>query len=277
MNQKDNLIEELASKLNSITEDYDEEQYIGEELINQIAKELNTDVEYDDITDDYILNYNNLEIHYSEEYKPDYVSVTITDNEVDMSNNLPEGTEIGEDAYIVDIPASWSLSKIIDTIKKIDDMSSNKQLDEKRNYSKDKKIEGVSWSYYEQPELQEIEDKYLPGVGEGDNFAQQIVTAITKLIYKYYNDGDRYDAFSGNDMTSFANWLYKYVPGASDILDNTDTDTDSYEYVLRQLNDKFLNKEFLAKCETQSKKGSIYDCEGPYEFEDDDYEEDEEW
>lgn len=274
MNNKDNLIEELTSQLQNITEDYDVEEFVGDELINEIADRLGAECEFDDITGDYIINYNDLEIHYLEDYEPDVIGVTITKDDVDMTDNLPEGTELGEDVYIVNIPSYWTIEQILDAIQEIETKISS----EKTESVNTKKVEGVSWDYYDRPEMQEIEDKYLPPQGEGDNFAQQIVTAITKLIYKYYNDGDRYDGFNGygNDMTSYANWLYKYVSGADTILDNTDTDTDSYEYVLRQLNDKFLNKEFLAKAETENKKGTIYECDGPYEFEDDDYEEDEE-
>ena len=38
-----------------------------------------------------------------------------------------------------------------------------------------------------------IIDKYMPDIGEGDSLASQMVTAVNKLIYKWYNDGDVYD------------------------------------------------------------------------------------
>lgn len=145
------------------------------------------------------------------------------------------------------------------------------------SYNTKKKTEAsVPWSYYNTKETEEVEAKYLPRDGEGKTFAQQIMTAISKLIYKYYNDGDRYDFSNGNDMTSYANWLYKYVPGAAQILEKTKTSIDSYEEVLKELNDKYLNFDYLDKVASESTKGSIYDCDGPFYYEEDDYDEDEE-
>lgn len=140
------------------------------------------------------------------------------------------------------------------------------------------KNESVSWSYYDNDQVKEVEAKYLPRDGEGETFAQQIMTAISKLIYRYYNDGDRYDGYAlgGENMTNYANWLYKYVPGADQILEKTKMDADSYEEVLKELNDKYLNFEYLDKIQSESTKGSIYNCDGPFYFEEDDYDEDEE-
>lgn len=53
----------------------------------------------------------------------------------------------------------------------------------------------------------EICDKYLPVQWEWDTMATQFVTATCKLVYKYYNDGDRYDQASINDMSTYANWI----------------------------------------------------------------------
>lgn len=118
-----------------------------------------------------------------------------------------------------------------------------------------------------------IFDKYLPLTGEGNNKAQQIVTAINKLIYRYYNDGDVYDntyALEGYyDITSYANWLYYNVEGAADILDKIANCTTykGYEKILKALENKYLNDEFLSKQENINKIGSIYDCEGRFIFE----------
>ena len=53
--------------------------------------------------------------------------------------------------------------------------------------------------------------------------ASQLVTAVNKLVYKWYNDGDVYDNIHSldnwaNDLSSYANWPYKYIPESSDIL-----------------------------------------------------------
>lgn len=51
----------------------------------------------------------------------------------------------------------------------------------------------ITWSSFDEKETNELEDKYLPNSGEGDNMATQAVTATSKLIYKYFNDGDVFD------------------------------------------------------------------------------------
>lgn len=148
-------------------------------------------------------------------------------------------------------------------------------------HSKGKMTESVDWDYYNK--FDEITDKYMSSQGEGDTLASQIVTAINKLVYKWYNDGDVYDnvhsGLSGwaNDLSSYANWLYKYVDGTQDILKNIYGmgDENDYETLLRELADTFLDKDFLAQAAKDEKQGSIYDCEGPFEFSEFDDEEDE--
>lgn len=129
----------------------------------------------------------------------------------------------------------------------------------------------VKWEYYDR--FREINDKYLPNRGEGENMATQIVTAINKLVYKWYNDGDVYDNSHylegwANDLSSYANWLYKYMPESQLILDKIDRaiDDGDYEFILKDLSDKYLNSEKLAKYEGQAKIGSIYECDGKFKF-----------
>jgi hypothetical protein len=76
--------------------------------------------------------------------------------------------------------------------------------------------ESVDWSYYDKKEFDEIDEKYLPASGEGENMASQIVLAVNKLVYKWYNDGDVYDNTYGlegwaNDLSDYANWLWRYA------------------------------------------------------------------
>lgn len=65
-------------------------------------------------------------------------------------------------------------------------------------------------------------NKFLPKEGEGDTIASQIAVAVSKLGYKFENDGDtvHYDgnAEGGNDLSSYANWLYYNVPELEDEL-----------------------------------------------------------
>lgn len=138
----------------------------------------------------------------------------------------------------------------------------------------------VNWSYFDKFEA--LTDKYLPVRGEGETKATQIVTAICKLVYKWYNDGDVFDnthEMSGwcNDLSDYANWLYKHTD-TKYILDGiNDCFTDSdYEDLLKDLTDALLDVNYLAEQNEIEKVDTIYNCEGKYKFVEH-YEEDEEW
>ena len=133
------------------------------------------------------------------------------------------------------------------------------------------KSEPVSWDYYDK--YKDVDDKYLPPQGEGENMATQIVTAVTKLVYKWYNDGDVFDNTYhlegwANDLSSYANWLDKYIPEAKPILAGIkEAKThENYENILKDLVDATHSKEYLGEKEKLPIQGSIYDCDGPYEF-----------
>lgn len=140
---------------------------------------------------------------------------------------------------------------------------------------------GVRWTEFDK--FSDIEQKYLPNMGEGDNMATQVVTACSKLIYKWYNDGDTYDNTNmegwANDLSDYANWLAEYA-GCGPILDKvfnlSYNDTDGYENILYQLAEYCFDEEFLAECEKKPKEGSVYDCSGDYVFEEQSYDDEEE-
>lgn len=127
---------------------------------------------------------------------------------------------------------------------------------------------GVDWKYFDK--FEEVTDKYMLPSGEGDTVASQIVTAINKLVYRWYNDGDIYDNtywLDGgyNDLSSYANWLYKYVDAkmlTNIIVCRTDAE---YKLILKELADTFLNEDVLVKYEIK-KVGTIYECDGIFQF-----------
>lgn len=145
----------------------------------------------------------------------------------------------------------------------------------------EKGTEMVDWSYFDRFEA--IEDKYLPERGEGENMATQIVTAVSKLVYKWYNDGDVYDntgSMTGwaNDLSSYANWLRQYA-GVADILDRIHNcwNDGQYENILKELTDKLLDEEDLERWAQREKVDSIYKAKGPYRFEECEEDGDEDW
>ena len=144
--------------------------------------------------------------------------------------------------------------------------------------------EGVSWDYYDK--FHQLNEKYLPESGEGDTLATQAVTAINKLVYKWYNDGDVYDNSNpsgltgwGNDLSSYANWLYRNVDGAKYILEGINNigynSEDEYEELLKNLADLVYSD--LENLNKQPKDGSIYKCDGPFSWDESrNYDEEEE-
>lgn len=138
----------------------------------------------------------------------------------------------------------------------------------------------VDWSYYDR--FEGISERYLPEYGEGETMATQIVTAVTKLVYKWYNDGDVYDntyALSGwaNDLSSYANWLWTYSLGAElESIEGAKSE-DDYEWILKEVAHWCLDEEYLAEMDKKEKVGSIYKCDGPFRFVEQEEEEDLYW
>ncbi len=141
----------------------------------------------------------------------------------------------------------------------------------------------VDWNYYEK--FEHGAETYLPDSGQGETMATQICTVINKLVYKWYNDGDVFDNTHGlegwcNDLSSYANWLYKYVPMSQKILDRIETITHAseYEFLLKDLSDLFLDESALHIFNRYEAMGDIYQCDGKFQFNDnyDNYDEDDE-
>ena len=138
----------------------------------------------------------------------------------------------------------------------------------------------VSWDYFDK--FKTVNKKYLPSMGEGETMATQIVTAVNKLIYKWYNNGDVFDNTHYmigwcNDLSSYANWLHEYVPNSRMILNRIFDchNDDEYEMLLMDLADLTLDMEWLDKhMSNLTKVDSIYDYPGPFKFEELDDEED---
>ena len=150
-------------------------------------------------------------------------------------------------------------------------------------------IKSVPWDYYDKFDDITAIGMYMPRRGEGDTKASQIVTAVNKLIYKLYNDGDVFDntyAIKGwcNDLSSYANWLYQNCGWAvKGILRSIEDckNYDDYALLIKALADELLKKDFLEEMNKIEKTGTIYKCDGPFRFvvwdeEDEDEEDDDE-
>lgn len=129
----------------------------------------------------------------------------------------------------------------------------------------------IQWSDFDK--FSDISDKFLPVKGEGDTVATQIVTAVNKLVYKWFNDGDVYDNtyyLDGwcDDLSSYANWLFYKAPYTQNILVGIRDIHSEEEYtkLLYDLCELTLNEEYLSEFVNSEKVGTIYECDGPFEF-----------
>ena len=111
-----------------------------------------------------------------------------------------------------------------------------------------------------------LTDKYLPEDGQGENKASQLVTAANNIIYGWYNNGDTISG-NGNDLTSYANWIDKYIkePEIRKILKDDYIDyNDTYylsEIILPLIRFVF-REDFLEGLASQEIEGDIYECSG---------------
>ena len=127
----------------------------------------------------------------------------------------------------------------------------------------------VNWDYFDK--FEKVTSNYLPNYGEGDTIASQAVTAVMKLVYKWYNDGDVFDNTKylegwANDLSSYANWLYNHTDRAKMLENIFVISTGSeYEDLLKELADSILDESWLST-QNKPKEGSIYQCNGKFKF-----------
>ena len=140
----------------------------------------------------------------------------------------------------------------------------------------------MNWNHFDQ--YQPLIDKYMPAWGEGETLASQACTAVNKLVYKWFNDGDVFDCAhlsTCNDLSSYANWLDRHIDEAKGILEGVYDayDDEAYEALLARLCEAVIQPDVLAQYADSRSEDSIYKCNGPYtcdeDYEEEDYEDEE--
>lgn len=140
------------------------------------------------------------------------------------------------------------------------------------------------WDEFEK--FEQVIMKYMEPCGEGETKASQAVTAVNKLVYKWYNDGDVFDNTGmlegwANDLSSYANWLWRYMgeveadrilEGINDCYNDSD-----YEDLLYELAEAVIDEEVLEDEAKKEKVGSIYHCNGIFKFVEYSDDEEEKW
>ncbi len=115
-------------------------------------------------------------------------------------------------------------------------------------------------------------DEYLPPTGDGDSMGTQASTALCKLVYKWFNDGDVYDNTHGmegwaNDISGCANWLWTNIPETREVLDRIESigdDEDAYTDILYDL--CAIVDPMIPSLLDREKKGDAYNGRGPFNF-----------
>lgn len=139
-----------------------------------------------------------------------------------------------------------------------------------------------NWSDFDR--FDAVIEKYMPRMGQGETKASQVCTAVNKLVYRWFNDGDVFDNtfyLEGwcNDLSDYANWLDRYTD-FGDILHEIETCDDEVDYtdLLYDLCVAALDEDYLMGLSMIQKEGDIYNCTGDFRFvEDQDDEEEEDW
>lgn len=115
-------------------------------------------------------------------------------------------------------------------------------------------------------------DEYLPSRGDGDSMGTQASTALCKLVYKWFNDGDVYDNTHGmdgwaNDISGCANWLWTNIPETREVLERIEDigdDEDAYVDILYDL--CAIVDPMIPSLLDREKKGDAYNGRGPFKF-----------
>lgn len=129
---------------------------------------------------------------------------------------------------------------------------------------------------------------YLPPIGQGDTMATQLSTAINRIIYRWFNDGD---TIWTDECQSCADWLYQNIDGADAIIDSLneydfagsphikDRDIKAlYEDGLESLLKYSVpDEEGMKELDEEPLAGSIFDCEGPVLTTMEGHQEDDDW
>jgi len=166
---------------------------------------------------------------------------------------------------VVDVHAKWGINTIWFLLEGL-----------RKPYGHVEISEGDFYYALNEKKKDDVIEKYMPRNGEGETKASQVVTAMNKLIYKWWNDGDVFDNTKGlkegcNDLSSYANWLYIHTTENARAIMDTVYDCkndDDYDVLLNNLGDELLlNTELLKEYEKMDKEGTIYKCNGMFKFE----------
>ena len=120
-------------------------------------------------------------------------------------------------------------------------------------------------------------DKYVPAYGNCETLAGEIIRAINRLVYRYYNDGDTVDDYCGNEYNhnrACDNFLCSHVKGYVTL-----GGIDEFDFEDAVCNRLRFIYDYLKANPQLFETPNTGDCvaNAPYEPWEDDNDEEEEW
>ena len=132
--------------------------------------------------------------------------------------------------------------------------------------------------------------KFVPHTGKADKLLGEIVSALSRIVYRYYNDGDRIGVYYGRNTCNPAfRFLIAKVPLPSryknyheDLSDFFDSSDVEYELFLKNLSCHicaYIFENYDKLLSTKNDKGYNSYADNRYDNEsyDDDMDEDDDW
>ena len=118
----------------------------------------------------------------------------------------------------------------------------------------------------------DVLSQYLPDTGEGDTMVTQLSTAVNRIVYRWFNDGD---TIWTEECQSFADWLWQNIARIDAVIDDMNqymfagspyiedrTLSGIYEDCLKEILDIAADRDLLNDLDSRPANGSVYDCEG---------------
>lgn len=127
----------------------------------------------------------------------------------------------------------------------------------------------------------EMYDKYVPSYGKADTLGGEILRAINRILYKFYNDGDtvaRYDSCARNHSYGAELFLVKHVPAYVPMRNIDDDEFLEFEQAAAENLKVVVDylRENPGLFETVNREDFL-DLSPEEEYDYDDWEEEDEW
>ena len=116
-------------------------------------------------------------------------------------------------------------------------------------------------------------DKLVPGQGKAETLEGEMLRAVNRLVYRYYNDGDKYYEGYGTETAGPAhsflvNAVHPLRAKMYSIMDGEELSDNEYENMLKMVLGLILDYiESKGGEYTKNTQGEIFDYESEYEDE----------